>query len=173
MGVDQDRAVHLLHLLFSVPASLYSMARHLFDCLGGISDEGLSPVVDIATIAFVVCRAVHAMPRAEQLSHLDIVTLLMWQSMKCKQDEKLLEDVQDLYLWGMTFVTLNNSSVLMGQPDIKIMVMSQTLYPLISGRSPAYEEVLNWVQFTYTWDQIGAYMEHLTIYEDRKSVVDR
>ena len=47
----------------------------------------------------------------------------------------------------------------MGHPDIKIMVMSQTLYPLISGQSPAYEEVLNWVQFTYKGDQIGSYME--------------
>ena len=34
LGFDQDRMVHLLHLLFSVQVGLYTTARRLFSCQG-------------------------------------------------------------------------------------------------------------------------------------------
>ena len=39
MGFDQDRTVHLLHLLFSIPVDLKLRTRHLFACQGELTNK--------------------------------------------------------------------------------------------------------------------------------------
>ena len=59
---------------------------------------------------------------------------------------------------GMTFVSLDGASHLLAQPDINITAASQDLFPLLAGRASAYEKALDWLHFSYTWDQTGAYL---------------
>ena len=89
--------VNLLHSLFSVLDGLYSMAQKILAFLGDLSDKGLPPVVEITTDAFAVQRAVRTVPRADHVSHLDGVTLILWQSMLCNWSRKILHDGQDLF----------------------------------------------------------------------------
>ena len=38
------------------------------------------------------------------------------------------------------------------------MKASQTMFSLLTGRVPPFEEALNWLKFTYTVDQMESYM---------------
>ena len=41
---------------------------------------------------------------------------------------------------------------------INIFEASTGLFPLLTGREPPFEEALNWLQFAYTTDRVGAYV---------------
>ena len=68
--VNQDRTVHLLHLLFSVPFGMYSTSRQIFACLGKLPEKGLPLVFKILTEAFAVWRSIPTIPRADHVSRL-------------------------------------------------------------------------------------------------------
>ena len=74
LQLDPDVTVHILHSMLSVPVNLYSMYQSLFAFRGELPLEGLSPVVEITMDAFLVRRSVRAVPRADNISHLEGVS---------------------------------------------------------------------------------------------------
>ena len=70
IGVDQDRTVHILHLLFSAPVDLYSTIRRIFACQGELPSEGLPPVVDITHESFAARRPISTVLRVDHTTHL-------------------------------------------------------------------------------------------------------
>ena len=84
LQVDLDGTVHLLHLLFSVPAGLYSTAWRLFTCRGELPNEGLPSMLELTLDAFRVWCSMRTVPRAEHVSHLEGVTPSVWHSMTYK-----------------------------------------------------------------------------------------
>ena len=69
--VDQGRTVHLMHSLFYVPFGFYSMFRRLLVFMAELSDKVLSLMVEIIVEDFAVQSAVHAVPRADDVSNLE------------------------------------------------------------------------------------------------------
>ena len=88
VGVDPDRRVHIIHLLFSVQVNLYLTQQRLFACLGDLPVKGLPPVVEIPNKAFVAQRSVHAVPRMDHVTHLGGVSPPDWQTNSCKKEGK-------------------------------------------------------------------------------------
>ena len=43
-------------------------------------------------------------------------------------------------------------------PKIHIAAASKVMFPLLTGRAPAYDKVLEWFQFAFTGDPKGQYM---------------
>ena len=110
-GFQQDRNLHLLHLLFSVPFGLYSMTRRLFTCRVEIHSKVLHIVLDLPMDDFAVRRSVYAVLRADHVSHLEGVTPYVWKSMPCNRSVKLSYGKRDLSCRGMTFVPPDGDSV--------------------------------------------------------------
>ena len=84
LDVNQDIAVHLLHLLFSVPVGVYYMQRRIFAFKGELIDPGTPLVLEIPVEAFLVWRATSAVPQGNYARKLRVVTLINWQSMTCE-----------------------------------------------------------------------------------------
>ena len=59
--------------------------------------------------------------------------------------------------WGLTSVPPDGTSLLLGH-SLNIVEVSQMMFPLLGGQAPPFEEVLDWFQFSYTKDWMGAYM---------------
>ena len=76
--VDQDRTLHLLYLMLSVPFGLYSLDRRLFAFCGELPREGLLPVVDLYIDALGVWCTVCAVPRVDHFIHLEEVPPSDW-----------------------------------------------------------------------------------------------
>ena len=43
--------------------------------------------------------------------------------------------------------------------NVNIAEASRLLYPLISIGAPTYNKVIDWLQFVYTGDQLGVYVD--------------
>ena len=43
-------------------------------------------------------------------------------------------------------------------PKIHIAAASKVMFPLLTGRAPAYDKVLEWFQFAFTGDKTGSYV---------------
>ena len=69
LGFDRDGTVHLLHLLFSFPVELYSLARRLFACKGDLPDKHLPLMMELPAESFVMLRSVRAVTREKKFSH--------------------------------------------------------------------------------------------------------
>ena len=61
---------------------------------------------------------------------------------------------------GLNFAPLDCSVLILGEEDRNhnIAAMIQSLFYLLTGRLPPFEEVLDWLQFYYTVDRTGAYV---------------
>ena len=70
---------------------------------------------------------------------------------------KLLGGGRDLSYRGLTFVPPDGASFLLGLFK-NISEATQTLFPILDSQAPPYKEALNWMQFSYTADQVGDYV---------------
>ena len=138
-------------------SSIYSTARRLFTCRGELPSEGLPPMVEMIMDAFGVRCSMRTVLRVDQVSHLEGVTPSVWQSIPYKRVGKEAEGGRDLTFQGITFVSTDGAAPLL---DIKFNIAesSQLIFPLLVGRASLLEEMLDWIQFTYTVDRTGAYM---------------
>ena len=59
-----------------------------------------------------------------------------------------------------------------GGKDLNIAAASQGLFPLLTGWTPPFKEVLNWLQFSYTTDRTGAYMAPASMVLVQSAVVE-
>ena len=71
---------------------------------------------------------------------------------------KSAEGGHDLACRAITFVTPDNASLLLNT-SCNIAKVVQFLFPILVGRAPTFEEILNWLQFEHTADRTGSYME--------------
>ena len=103
-------------------------------------------------------RSVHAVSRADHVSHLEGVTPSVWQATPCARVVKAAEGVNDLaYRRGITFITPYGAARLLDTSH-NIAEVRQVLFPLLAGWAPPFEEALDWIQFAYTADRMGAYV---------------
>ena len=70
LAVDREGAEHLLHSIFSVPATVYSVTLLVFILFGCIQISGIPLLFRIMVDTFAVQRSVSAVPRADYSSHL-------------------------------------------------------------------------------------------------------
>ena len=131
-------------LIFSIPVSVYYTARCIFDCLRGIPEDGIPVVADILLEASAVRRAVHAVPRADHLSHLGEVPLTNWQYVPCNWVRKTTPGGRYLAWRRLAFLSLDSASHLLVDPGLNITVKT-ILFPLPSGQAPAFEWELDWI----------------------------
>ena len=82
--------VHLLHSLFSVPVSLYSSYRKLYAYCVDLPCKRLPPVVDLDIDSFMFWHALCAVPRVDNVTHLERFPLPYWQASPCERAGKLL-----------------------------------------------------------------------------------
>ena len=80
--------------------------------------------------------------------------------MPYEREGKLLEGGRYLACHGLTLVPPYCAARIIGaeEQDLNIMTVSQELFPLLTGQAPPFEEALNWLQFAYTADRMGAYV---------------
>ena len=107
--------------------------------------------------AFLRKRSVRAVPQADHISHLEGVSPYDWQVTPCKRTGKAVEGRRDLACRGLTFVTPDGTSRLLDTAR-NIAEVGQLLFPILVGRAPPFEEMLDWLQFAYTADRTGAYV---------------
>ena len=106
--------VHLMHLLFSVRVNIYLNSRLLFDCLGELPSEGLSPVVEIPHETFAVRSSVCAVLRVDHITHLGVVSPPDWHTRPCERAGKTAGAYHiDLACWGLSFVYLDSAAWLL------------------------------------------------------------
>ena len=74
----------------------------------------------------------------------------------CKRVGKNTES-RDLALQGLNFFLLDGASCLLGF-DMDIYDASRLLFCLLDSLEMPYDKALYWVHFTYTGDQLRAYM---------------
>ena len=122
----------------------------------GLTYQGLPPVFENPRDELLVQRSICALPQAYHVSHLKVVTPLVWQSMMYKHVGKLLEDVLDLPCQGLTYVPPDVATHLLVHTYLNIAAAIQTLFPLLEGQVSSYKEVLSWIHFTYTGYWVGA-----------------
>ena len=63
--------------------------------------------------------------------------------------------------WGLTFVPLDCASWLIEREEdipITISVVLKGLFTMLTSRETPFEDTLDWLQFTYTVDQVGDYV---------------
>ena len=65
---------------------------------------------------------------------------------------------KDLPFRGLTFLTHNDALCLPGL-GANIAEASRLLYPLLSSPSLPYKGAFDWLQFAYTGNRFGAYMD--------------
>ena len=70
---------------------------------------------------------------------------------------KIQEDARDLSCRGLSFFPLDGTLCLLGQGN-NITKTSSLLIPILSSQAPPYNKALNWLQFAYTGDWMGAYV---------------
>ena len=115
--------------------------------MGKLPAEGLPPVVDIPTEAFVACRSVRAVPRVDHATRLWGISLLDWQTKPCKRSAKSAgTEYVDLAFRELTFVPLYCTSWLLRREadgPLNVFEASTGLLPLLTGREPPFEEALD------------------------------
>ena len=82
--------------------------------------------------------------------------------MPCDRAGKLPAEGRDLYFWGMTFVPLDSASRLLENPK-NIYELIQNLFLLLDVQASPYEKALDCIQFSYTGDQMGAYLTNASM----------
>ena len=68
----------------------------------------------------------------------------------------------DLACRGLTFVPPDCVSWLLQRDldrPLNIFEVSKGLFPLLTGQWPPFKEAIDWLQFAYTADQAGSYVE--------------
>ena len=102
------------------------------------------------------------MPQVDHVTRLGGIPQLDWQTKSCKRaTESAGTDYVDLDCQGLTFVPSDCASrIIWREADRPLNVFEALtgLFPLLTGREPPFEEALDWLQFTYTVDQAGAYV---------------
>ena len=63
--------------------------------------------------AFGVRRSVRAVPRADQISHMEGVSPSVWQATPCKRVGKAAEGGRDLACQGLVFIALDGATRLL------------------------------------------------------------
>ena len=64
--------------------------------------------------------------------------------------------------WGLAFLPADCASWLLGRSmdgPANVFESLAGLLPLLTGREPPFEAALDWLQFAYTADRAGAYVE--------------
>ena len=163
VGVDLDVMVHLMHSILSVWVDIYLAIRRLFSCLGDLPAKGLPLVVDIPHEAFSAQRSVLSIPPVDHVTHLGGVSPPYWQKNPCKRVGKTAGTYYfDLDLRGLTFVTPDFAAWLLEwevDGPLNVLEALKGLLPLITGREPPFEEALDFLQFAYTADREGGFVE--------------
>ena len=113
VGVDKDRMVHLMHLLFSVRFNVYSTELRLFAYLGDLPAEVFPPVMKISPDFFAARRFVHAVPRKKHIAHLGGISPLNWQTKPCRW--AIVQDHINLALREMAFFPSDCVAWLLGR----------------------------------------------------------
>ena len=108
--------------------------------------------------AFSVRRSVRAVPRADHISHLEGVSPSTCQATPFKREGGAAEGGRDLACRGLTFVTPDGAASRLLDTSRNITEVGQLILPILVGRTPPFEETLDWLQFVYTTDRTGAYV---------------
>ena len=161
LQVDQDRTVQPLKFLFSVPVGLYSKAWQIFAFRRELTSKGLHPMVELPMDDFGVWRSVCAVPREDHISHLEGVTPSVWQVTPCEKLAKAAEGGSNLACQWLTFVAPDGAAHILGNPH-HIAETIQLLFLLLAGLAPPFEDILNWIQFTYATDRTGEFRKRPT-----------
>ena len=114
-------------------------------------------MVELPVDAFLVRRSVRAVLRADNIIHLEGVSHSAWQETPCGMTGKAAKGGRDLSCQGITFVTPDSASRLLNTSR-NITEVGQLILPILVGRTPPFEETLDWLQFVYTTDRTGAYV---------------
>ena len=77
--------------------------------------------------------------------------------MPCKRVGKATESGRDLACQGLAFVAPDDAARLLNTSR-NITEVGQLILPILVGRTPPFEETLDWLQFVYTTDRTGAYV---------------
>ena len=109
----RDGMMHLLHLLLSIPFSIYLTTRGVFTFVGDPPEAGFPQVVDIRVETFAVRSSVRTVTRANHQIQMERYPMLDCQSMPCKQAGKTPPGIQYL--------------------DGNIATASVGIYPLLDG----------------------------------------
>ena len=83
--------------------------------------------------ASTVQRAVCAILLVDHISHLEVVTPLVWKLIMCKRVGKLMMDGLNLAFRGLNFVPPDSATHILARPEIAIAAASQDLFLLLSG----------------------------------------
>ena len=114
-------------------------------------------MTDIPVTFFAVRRAICAILSEDHLVHVEGIPPSSCQTTKQERAGEH-NDSQDQSCRGITFFTPDGTSCLLGLGNI-IAEVSQLLSPLLASQALPYDEVLNWIQFTYTGNRFGAYVD--------------
>ena len=155
LGVNRDGTVYVLHSFFSVPVGRYSTDRRLLDFSGDRPMEGIPPMMDLPMASFTVRHVVCAVTREDHIFHIEGIPPSSWKMTPCNRAENNTES-RDLTCLGITLFPLYGDSWLLGL-YMNISDTSQLLSPLLYSWALPYNNKLNWLQFSYTGDRLGAY----------------
>ena len=154
--------MHLIHSLFSVHVKVYSTECCLFACVGGLPAEGLSQVTELFPDFFAARHAVRAVPRIDHVAHLGGISPRDWQTKPCESAAKAARDDHlNLACRGLAFLPTDYAAWLLGREadgPVNVFKASAGLFPLLNGREPPFEAALDFLQFAYTADRVGAYV---------------
>ena len=156
VGVDEDRRVHLMHLLFFVGVNVYSTECRLFACVGELPTEGLPQVTELLPDFFAARRTVRAVPRIDYVAHLGGISPRDWQTKPCERAAKAAGiDQINLACWGLAFLPTDCAAWVLGRcmdGPVNVFEASAGLFLLLTGQEPPFEAALNFLQFAYTAD---------------------
>ena len=176
VGVNPDVIVHLLHSLLSVPTNLYLTSQRLFACQGNLTAKGLPLVVEIPHDYFAVRRSVCDVLQVDHMTHLGGISPTNGQTMPRKRARKTAGlEYLDLACQGLTFFPLECVSWLLETYEdrpMNIYAASSGLFHMLTGREPFFKEALNWLQFTYTAEQVGGSVAPTSMVLDKYTIAD-
>ena len=98
----------------------------------------------------------------DHIAHLGGISPCDWQTKPCEQAEKAagMEHL-NLACWGLAFLPADCAAWLLGRTadrPANVFEASAGLFPLLTGRELPFEADLDWLQFAYTADRVGAYV---------------
>ena len=108
--------------------------------------------------AFSVRRSVRIILRSDHIIHIEGVPPSACQANPCESLGKAVEGGRDLACQGLTFVSPDGAARLLDTSS-NIAEVGQLIFPIFVRQAPSFKETLGLIQFSYTADRTGDYVE--------------
>ena len=113
---------------------------------------------DIPVESFLLWRSIWTVPRYGPISHLGGFELRYFEARYCKRVVHTSPGSQYLVCRGLIFVPPDIVVSIMADLSINMPRYIKTLFLVLDGRTPAFKESLDWMQFTFMGERRRHYI---------------